>query len=434
MIHTVKRLLLLGVTGKTTDTEKKRVVLTNLLAWVSFLPVLAHIFYMHRFSPPSISYAIYTIMGTQILVLILNSFQKYIASRILLITGLVLSIFTVNVTGGILPGSFLYYFPTFVLAFVLISSKRPLLQLAVFLLIVFSATSAFWYIFQYEPLQPPPQRLVRFLVLFNFGVVTVIVVSIIALLVYQNERAEEFLAKEKQKSQDLLHRILPDQIANEIIEKGEAKPRDYESVSVLFTDFVGFTNYAKSLSPADLLKELDTIFLQFDHLSQTRKVEKLKTIGDAYMAASGLPVEKKTHAQDICLVALAMVQLIEEHKKNRMALQESEGWDIRIGIHSGPVVAGVVGKNRFTYDIWGDAVNVASRMEAASEPGKITISESTKNLVSDYFLCTHRGTMEIKNRGQMDAYFLERIHPRYSADELGMIPTKEFLEILKHSA
>jgi len=219
------------------------------------------------------------------------------------------------------------------------------------------------------------------------------------------ERTKE-LRLEKQKSDDLLLNILPEEVANELKEKGSADAKQFEMVTVMFTDFKGFTQISEKLTPSQLVEEIHICFKAFDAIIERHNIEKIKTIGDAYMCAGGLPVSNETHAEDIVNAALEIRQFMQEHvAQKRKANQEV--FEIRIGIHTGPVVAGIVGIRKFAYDIWGDTVNIASRLESSGEAGKINISGGTFDYVKDKFVCTHRGKIEAKNKGQIDMYFVE---------------------------
>jgi len=200
--------------------------------------------------------------------------------------------------------------------------------------------------------------------------------------------------------------ILPEETAEELKEKGSATPKHYDKVSVLFTDFVGFTHIAARLTPEALVLELNKAFLAFDGIIDKYNLEKIKTIGDAYMCAGGIPVSNDTNPIDIVHAGLEIQQLMEKMKKEK-ELQGEAYWEIRLGIHTGPVVAGVVGKNKFAYDIWGDAVNTASRMESSGKSGKVNISGETYELVKNHFECTYRGKVLAKNKGEIDMYFVE---------------------------
>jgi class 3 adenylate cyclase len=209
---------------------------------------------------------------------------------------------------------------------------------------------------------------------------------------------------EKTRSKNLLLNILPEATAEELLKDGKASTHRYESVTVLFTDFVGFTRLAEQMSAEALIRQIDHYFHAFDSIVKRHSIEKIKTIGDAYMAVGGLPQANSTHPTDVAAAALEMIRFVGEEKKTRAL-----AFDIRIGIHSGPLVAGVVGQHKFQYDIWGDTVNVAARMEQNSEAGKINISEATYALIKDKFNCISRGMIEAKNKGMIGMYFLESI-------------------------
>jgi predicted ATPase/class 3 adenylate cyclase/GAF domain-containing protein len=216
------------------------------------------------------------------------------------------------------------------------------------------------------------------------------------------------LQSEKEKTDELLLNILPVDIARELKEKGMAQAKKYESVSVLFTDFKGFSMIAEQMSAAELVSEIDYCFKEFDLIIQKYGIEKIKTIGDAYMVAGGLPVTSNTHAVDVINAGIEIRDFIEEHKK-RMISQNKPIFEVRIGIHTGNVVAGIVGLKKFAYDIWGDTVNVAARMESSGEAGKINISGATYELVKNHFHCTYRGKIKAKNKGEVDMYFVDGV-------------------------
>ncbi len=211
-------------------------------------------------------------------------------------------------------------------------------------------------------------------------------------------RQRNKIAKGKKRSDELLLNILPVDVANELKQTGSSEAKQYNHVTVLFTDFVNFTGISQLLSPAELVQEIHKNFTVFDNIMEKHGLEKIKTIGDAYLAVAGLPHETADHAQRIVKAALDIQQHIH---------QNGGRFQIRIGIHSGPVVAGIVGVKKFAYDIWGDTVNTAARMEQSSEAGKINISETTFQLVKDDFNCVHRGKINAKNKGEIDMYFVE---------------------------
>lgn len=245
----------------------------------------------------------------------------------------------------------------------------------------------------------------------------------------ENIKSQEAIREERDKSEKLLLNILPSKIASELKLNGSVKPILYKSVTVIFTDFKGFTKIASHMSPEELLNKLDMIFLQFDQICERRKIEKLKTIGDAYMCAGGLPDINNSHPIDACLAALEMQNFMNETKEIIEQISGEKFWDMRLGIHTGEVIAGIIGKTKFAYDVWGDAVNTASRMESNGDIGKINISDTTFEIVKDYFECDYRGKIEAKNKGMIDMYFLKRLKPNFSRDERGIAPNEKFMEI-----
>jgi adenylate cyclase len=221
------------------------------------------------------------------------------------------------------------------------------------------------------------------------------------------------IRKGKKRSDELLLNILPAEVAEELKEKGSAEAKQIDDVTVLFTDFKGFTQLAEQLSPRELVAKIDECFSAFDQIMQKHGVEKIKTIGDSYMAAGGLPTPNETHACDVVRAALDIQEYMKDHKAKKEA-ERKLFFEIRIGVHTGPVVAGIVGVKKFAYDIWGDTVNIASRMESCGEPGKVNVSGTTYELVKDKFICSHRGKIQAKNKGEVDMYFVEASHPPVS--------------------
>jgi len=212
----------------------------------------------------------------------------------------------------------------------------------------------------------------------------------------QRELMQSELQKEQEKSDNLLLNILPKGVAADLKEHGETRAKYYSSASVLFADQVGFTEFSGEAGPEEIVKTLNEIFTAFDQIVAQRQIEKIRTIGDAYMAAAGAPIEWSEHATAIVDAALDMQSFIASYN----------GFMFRIGVSSGPLVGGVVGTSKFQYDIWGDTVNVASRMESSGRPGRIQISDSTYQLIKDQFECEPRGEIDVKGKGLMKTWFV----------------------------
>jgi adenylate cyclase len=236
-----------------------------------------------------------------------------------------------------------------------------------------------------------------------------IFIFIIAFIIYRNYKAKvkinKILDHQKVQIEHLLLNILPQQVAKELQESGRATPRDYEKVSVLFTDFKGFTTLADKMSPGELVDELNHCFMAFDDIIERNRLEKIKTIGDSYMCAGGIPGPDEEHPYNIVKAGLEIQQYVIQNNIRRFE-KGLPPWDVRVGIHVGPLVAGVVGKKKYAYDIWGSTVNIASRMESNGEPGLVNISSATYELVKDRFRCSYRGKIYAKNVGEVDMYFV----------------------------
>jgi class 3 adenylate cyclase len=243
----------------------------------------------------------------------------------------------------------------------------------------------------------------------NALLVGIALLALIAIIIYRNYRnklkTNKILDSRNAQIQHLLLNILPSEVAQELQKNGNATPRYYEKASVLFTDFKGFTKLAEKLTPWEVVSELNDYFIAFDDIIEKYELEKIKTIGDSYMCAGGIPTENDSHYINIIKAGLEMQQFIVSRNEKRKEANMPE-WYIRIGINTGPLVAGVVGKKKYAYDIWGSTVNVASRMESNGEPGRVNISSATYEMIKDKYACTHRGKIFAKNIGEIDMYFV----------------------------
>lgn len=212
------------------------------------------------------------------------------------------------------------------------------------------------------------------------------------------------IEEEKNRTNILLLNILPEETAIELKQRGKVQAKRFESVTVMFADFEGFTHYSENLSPEKLVESIDFYFSQFDTIMEKYHLEKIKTVGDAYMCAGGLPFPTEDHAHKVAHAAMEIVRFVDASKI--LNVEDQAPFKIRIGINTGPIVAGVVGIKKFSYDIWGDTVNIASRMQCHSEAGKINISEFTYKIIKNDFDCEYRGEIEVKNKGKMKMYFI----------------------------
>ncbi len=249
------------------------------------------------------------------------------------------------------------------------------------------------------------QRIIK-----NSFLAGLILILMIAFIIYRNYlgkvKINRLLDKQKDQIESLLLNILPVEVAKELQDQGAATPRDYQSVSVLFTDFKDFSKIAEGLSPNDLVAELNEYFQEFDNIIEKHNLEKIKTIGDAYMCAGGIPTENKSHPMEVVSAGMEM----QEYMRRKNIERQESGrvpWGLRVGIHTGPVVAGVVGRKKYAYDIWGNTVNIASRMESNGEVGRVNISAATYELVRNDFQCEYRGKISAKNIGEIDMYFID---------------------------
>lgn len=236
-----------------------------------------------------------------------------------------------------------------------------------------------------------------------------VLITLLALGLYRRYRyiksTNLIIEEERNRSETLLLNILPGETAKELKAHGRVEAKKFESVTVMFADFKGFTHYAESLAPEQLVKSVDFYFSKFDEIVHRHGLEKIKTIGDAYMCAGGLPFPYDDHAVRVVRAALDMVDFVNQARESA---DREHTFEVRIGVHTGPVVAGVVGTKKFAYDIWGDTVNVAARMESGAEPGRVNISESTYLLIKDQFSCTYRGELEAKNKGMVKMYYVNK--------------------------
>jgi len=297
---------------------------------------------------------------------------------------------------------------------------------AVFASLLFLVFQYYYHILGGEGIFGPP----KWVVAADFLMPPLVLVCFVLMLIVNQfvkavDRAEAQLSEEYRKSESLLLNILPQEVADELKQQGVSKPRHFPSTTVCFTDFKGFTNIAEQLTPEALVEELGRCFSYFDSLMDRHNLEKLKTIGDSYMFAGGIPTPNQTHAVD-CVLAALEIQAFMDQVKEEKRRQNAPYWELRLGIHSGDLVAGVIGDKKFAYDVWSDTVNTASKCESSGVPGRVNVSQATYELVEDFFLCEYRGRVPAKNKGELDMYFVQGLRPELRQDHQPLVPNGEF--------
>ena len=287
------------------------------------------------------------------------------------------------------------------LGILIFTSLRPAIISMVIFIVCILITAIFEPTFPGTPLVAS-EDMIKFMYSMNLPVSFSVIFATCAWFVHT-------IKAEKRISEDLLLNILPRDVAEELKITGDTKAKAFTMVTVMFTDFKDFTKVSKKVSAELLVDEIHYCFSAFDRIVQKHKIEKIKTIGDAYLCASGLPVSNYTHAVDMLNAAFEMRDFMVQRKKEKEAKGETP-FELRIGVHTGPVVAGIVGVRKFQYDIWGDTVNTANRVESNGEAGKVNISQSTYELLVDdsNFTFSNRGKIEVKGKGELSMYFVEK--------------------------
>jgi class 3 adenylate cyclase len=260
-----------------------------------------------------------------------------------------------------------------------------------------------WYFDKIEAIYPLAIEVLRKIRFVNIAASLTLVLFMIVIFKLIIEYIEKNIERLNEKNEALLENILPRRVMEELRDKGYAEPEAYKNVSILFTDIVGFTSISKTMEPSVLIDELNDIFTHFDQIIENYGCVRIKTIGDAYMAVCGLPDSNMNSSRVMVAAAIDCRDYLEERNKN-----SKYKWKIRLGINTGEVVAGIVGIKKYIYDIFGDAVNVASRMESNSEAMKISVSQDVYERTKNDFTFTDRGEKEIKGKGMMKLYFVEK--------------------------
>lgn len=393
--------LALGTSPEYSGEENRAISNTNAVALlvtalsIPYPPI--YLFYLGTFNAWIMGGILLVMLG-YVLVLWLNYRHWHFAAKSMFTFVGLLQLSGICLLFGKPTLLYLFFFPAIIMPFYLTTRREIHLRWA-----VVAVVAGLFFVIQYlftvmDPIWFVPGTEKP---LFQ----AIVVLSTFLLIVAQGQyfylssrKLEDRLEQERQRSDGLLLNILPANIAAELKAAGQVEPAYFEDVTVMFTDFVGFTRVAERYSPVELVAELDHLFSQFDDLMARYGLEKLKTIGDAYMCAGGVPVPDPDSARRAVLAGLEMIRLTREHAREREAAGKPH-WEIRVGLHNGPLVAGIIGKNKFIYDVWGDTVNTASRMESHGVPGALTLSEAMARRVEDHFAVSLFGEVEIKNKG-----------------------------------
>jgi len=407
--HFWDKLINIGIDNNTNDFDKKRTRLINgICSWAFVIYLMYVITYATDEKVKFVFYeSVAGVIGYAIPILINYNKKHNLACHFFTIFNLLFYL-EQSVGGGRVIGVEYIFVPCCVTA--MLFFQKPLVVFFYFLMNMLFFGIAKFSFSHMTPLFVYHDE-ANSIYIANHITMFVILFMIVYYYKSENARQEKLLALkneslnlEKQKSDSLLLNILPVETAEELKQTGIAKPRRFEMVTVMFTDFKGFTKLSEGLEPEKLVNEIDRYFSFFDQVTTKYHLEKIKTIGDAYLCVGGLPEESNTHASDVVLAALEIQEFMQQQKSNNHDGLFSE---LRIGIHTGPVVAGIVGTKKFAYDIWGDTVNTASRMESTGEAGKVNISGTTYQLIKNNFTCLPRGKIAAKGKGEVDMYFIE---------------------------
>jgi len=385
--------------------ESRRIILSNQIA-AGVVTMLAYDVIYLFYDPLLLAGPItVNIIGALacITVLYLNYHERYGMARLLIYISTNIQIYLLTYFLGTVTGMHLLHIMMISFAgFFFAREPKPRL----YSLLAMPVLLFFTEYFLFGPSNAPIELdigMIHFLY-FTLSATTFILVMVFFALFYKEIlRTEDLLQKEYQRSEGLLLNILPEEIAGRLKQKKRIIADSYSSVTILFADLVGFTDMAAKLPPEMLVEQLNRLYQEYDGLLEKYDVEKIKTLGDAYMIAGGLPMERNDHMQIVARLALDMLALV---KKQEIADREL---NLRIGFHSGPVVAGVIGNRKFSYDVWGDTVNIASRLESTGVPGRIQVSESCHGVLKDMFHLEERGEIDIKGVGKMRTYFLNAL-------------------------
>lgn len=415
-----------GVTGHLPPFKAKRVIVANLIAMMT---VVSYLFFIPVTFLLKIKIIPVIILFLCVLVpvtLLLNNYHHYRAAStyLTIVNGLTLIVWPVLLGKESGTQYLLLAFAVGTFLHHTVDEKWEIMLGSGLSLVLFGLFS--WWSIYHQPVITLPGSTS---VVLYYMVITATFLILILESYYSfntTNKAESEVEIERQKSDRLLLNVLPREVVEELKRTGTAQPRFFECVTVMFTDFKDFTKIAADLTPDKLVTTLAEYFLYFDSVIESNNLEKLKTIGDSYMCAGGVPVANRTNPVD-CVLAAMQIQNFAKQARSSGTHNLPLNWELRVGIHTGPLVAGVIGGKKFSYDIWGDTVNTASRIETGGVPNEINISQTTYDRVKDFFECIHRGKLTAKNKGEIDMYFVLGIHPHLENQD-GQ-PNSQFLNL-----
>ena len=400
----------IGIYPQLTDWNKKRIRLLNGICVIPISMLFIYTLIYTRSDTRPLFWESFQGVFMYAIPVVLNYYRKYNAAPFFFIIYNALLYSFIAIAHGNGYASEYYLVPSGICTLLFFKDSRIIIGL-----FLFNAACFLLSKYSFSVMQPflhlPDYINTQY---FNYALVFISLLLIVLDFKSENQKQEKLLFlknknldNEREKSDNLLLNILPFETAKELKRTGTARTRYFEMVTVMFTDFKNFTNFSEKLSPQQLVAEINNCFSAFDTIMDRHGIEKIKTIGDSYMCAGGLPQKNKTHAFDVVQAGIEIQQFMATYKKQKQSIGKPY-FELRIGINTGPVVAGVVGTKKFAYDIWGDTVNIASRMESSGEVDKVNISGTTYELVKDKFNCISRGKIEAKNKGYIDMYFVER--------------------------
>ncbi|MFZ5628650.1 MAG: adenylate/guanylate cyclase domain-containing protein [Spirochaetota bacterium] len=391
--------------GADLDAHRRRYVInTNVYALIVILISMPYPFvylYLKVDIEPILLSGSLVFISAYAVVIAFNYFRLHTLAKLLFYATAVCQLFGICIVFGKESGLDQFFYAAFVGVFFVVDRHQKLLIFP-----ALAGLAAEYLLIQYilahiDPVAHITGDTARTIRYITSGAVFTLLAAQCLHFYYSNLRGELEIEKARHQSDNLLLNILPEPIADELKRTGSVEPVEHDSVTVVFTDFVGFTASAEFRNPSDLLRELDDCFSAFDAIIEKYGLEKLKTIGDAYMFAGGVPVNLEENAVRCVQAAQEILAFVAE-KRTR----DPRFWQIRVGMHTGKLVAGVIGRKKFIYDVWGDTVNTASRLEAAGEPGRINTSEATYNLIRHTYDCEYRGEIAVKGKGALPMYFV----------------------------